>query len=88
MYALFCYFGHLILIPSIILRGFLELLKIFCQSWLLCGAISAFSISADASDGVVSVKSDGVNIDSNDMSVNLDVDKLNSNYIKSVDEFF
>jgi len=55
---------------------------------LLCGAISAFSISADASDGVVSVKSDGVNIDSNDMSVNLDVDKLNSNYIKSVDEFF
>src|SRR5205814_5212270 len=88
VYILFRYFDCLVLLPSIILRGFSGLPKISYRGWRRCGAIGASGISSisGASGGVAGVEPDGVDIDSGGVGVNLGVGRLNSDYLESIDE--
>ena len=90
MYALFRYFSHLVLLPSIILHGFSGLPKISCWGWRRCGAIGASGTSgmSDASGGVAGVEPDGVDIDSGSVGVTLDIKRLNSDYFKFIKKSF
>ena len=62
--------------------------KISYRGWRRCGAIGASGTSgaSGASGGVAGVEPDGVDIDLGGVGVNLGVGRLNSNYLKSIEE--
>jgi len=86
-YVLFCCFGCLVLLPSIILYGFLGLLKISCQAWQPGSVIGVTGISG-ASGSVVGVEPDSVDTDLDGVGVILGVGRPNSDCLESVEESF
>ena len=75
------------------MRRFSGLPKISYRGWRPCGAIGAFGISdasgiSGASGGVAGVELDGVDTDLGGVSVTFSIGRLNSNYLKSIEESF